>query len=69
MGSAPSSSLLQDAQLSAERLNRECFCITLDRDALCRGAGTGGWRSGFLRDLHQDASASVLQCPGIPVGE
>ena len=35
MGSAPSSSLLQDAQLSAERLNRECFCITLDRDALC----------------------------------
>ena len=35
MGLARSPSLLQDAQLSAERLNRECFCITLDRDALC----------------------------------
>ena len=36
MGWAASSSLLQDTQLSAERLNRECFCITLDRDALCQ---------------------------------
>ena len=35
MVSASSSTLLRDAQLSAARLNRECFCITLDRDALC----------------------------------
>ncbi len=35
MGSASSSSLVRDAHLSAERLNRECFCRTLDREALC----------------------------------
>ena len=53
MGSAPSSSLLQDAQLSAERLNRECFCITLDRDALCealeREVGDPDFCATFIR--------------------
>jgi hypothetical protein len=27
---------MQDARASSERLNRECFCITLDRGALCK---------------------------------
>ena len=29
------SSVAQDARSISERLNQECFCITLDRDALC----------------------------------
>ena len=29
------SSVVQDARSIPERLNQECFCITLDRDALC----------------------------------
>jgi hypothetical protein len=54
MSSAPSSSLLlQDAQRSAERLNRECFCITLDRDALCealeREVGDPDFCATFIR--------------------
>jgi hypothetical protein len=35
MDPAPSSTRLREVQLS-ERLNRECFCITPDRDALCK---------------------------------
>jgi hypothetical protein len=34
MDSAPISPVLEDAHVSAERLNRECVCVTLDPDAL-----------------------------------
>ncbi len=30
------SSVVQDARSVSERLNQECFCITLDREALCK---------------------------------
>ncbi len=35
MDTPASSSVKQDATLVSERLNRECFCITLDEAALC----------------------------------
>ena len=39
--------------LSADRLNRECFCITLDRDALCealeREVGDPDFCATFIR--------------------
>jgi hypothetical protein len=36
MTSAPISSATQRARASSEHLNRECFCVTLDRGALCK---------------------------------
>ena len=40
-------------ELSAERLNRECYCITLDRDALCealeREVGDADFCAKFIR--------------------
>lgn len=42
-----------DGRLSAERLNRECFCITLDRGALCeavdREAGDPDFCATFIK--------------------
>lgn len=42
-----------DARLISERLNRECFCITLDRDALCdaleREVGDAEFCATFIR--------------------
>ena len=35
MNASADPSVVQDAPLVSERLNRECFCITLDEDALC----------------------------------
>ena len=47
------SSLPQDARPVADRLNRECFCITLDRDALCqsleREVGDPNFCATFIR--------------------
>ncbi len=36
MGAESHSSLPQNALSVSDRLNRECFCVTLDRDALCQ---------------------------------
>lgn len=42
-----------DARLISERLNRDCFCITLDRDALCgaleREVGDAAFCATFIR--------------------
>ena len=47
------SSLTLHTELSAERLNRECYCITLDRDALCqaleREVGDADFCAKFIR--------------------
>lgn len=46
-------SVMQDTRLRSERLNQECFCITLDHDALCRAlqreAGDPDFCSRFIR--------------------
>jgi hypothetical protein len=48
-----SSSLALHPELSAERLNRECYCVTLDRDALCsaleREVGDADFCAKFIR--------------------
>lgn len=53
MDSPSSLSFQRYAELSAERLNRECFCITLDRGALCealeRQVGDADFCAKFIR--------------------
>jgi hypothetical protein len=53
MASAPTSPVLEDAYVCIERLNRECFCITLDLDALCwafeREAGDPDFCAQYVR--------------------
>ncbi len=49
----PAASTVPDAALLSERLNRECFCITLDEDALCaalkREVGDPAFCEGYIR--------------------
>jgi hypothetical protein len=53
--------LIPPARSDADRLNQTCFCITLDRDALCR-ALERGWRPRILHDLR---SVTRTYFPGV----
>jgi hypothetical protein len=60
-----SSSLTLHPELSAERLNRECYCITLDRGALCealeREVGDADFCAKFIRTRpHLFSNVSVF---------
>jgi hypothetical protein len=50
----------------SERLNQECFCITLDRDALChaleREVGDPDFCATFIKRGH------LFQCPAVHFG-
>jgi hypothetical protein len=69
MDSPSSLSLQRYAELSAERLNRDCFCITLDRGALCealeRQVGDADFCAKFIRTrphLFSRLSRAFLSC-------
>ena len=63
------SSVVQDARSVSERLNQECFCITLDRDALCESleleVGDPDFCAAFIRPrTHLFSNAPVFLSEG-----
>lgn len=65
MDTPADSSVVQDARSVSERLNQECFCITLDRDALCesleREVGDPDFCASFIRPrTHLFSNAPVF---------
>jgi hypothetical protein len=63
------SSVVQGARSISERLNQECFCVTLDRDALCesleREVGDPDFCATFIRPrTHLFSNAPVFLSEG-----